>query len=315
MAVSEQQPAQRPAAGPRRRGVGAGRDAGVAERDLDRGRAAPARGLLPPVARPDLRDDPRDVRRGRGRRLDHRHQRPAGHRGLLDEVGGKAGVNTLAATVPAVGQRPPLRRDRPRDQHLPRPDPGGHRDRRAGLRAGWAIRGRRSTGPSRSCSRSPTSASPATSSSIDDLLQALVRAASPSCTELRPRHHRRAPAASATSTSITAGLPALEPGDPGRPPGHGQDVAGAQHRRACGHPRADCRSRSSRSRCRATRSRPAAHVRRGQGRLQPAPHRQAGAGRVAAADRRLQPALDRADLRRRHRRRHRRSRSRPRPGG
>ena len=55
-------------------------------------------------------------------------------RGLLDQVGGKAVVHTLAATVPAAANAAPLRPDRARRGHLPLADPRGHRDRDAGLR-------------------------------------------------------------------------------------------------------------------------------------------------------------------------------------
>ena len=100
--------------------------------------------------------------RGRERRLDHAHERALQPRPA--RRGGRQGGRPHAGGDRAGGgERAPLRPDRPRHRHLPRPDPGGHRDRRSSATSASASRPSWSTAPSRSCSGSPTSASPATS--------------------------------------------------------------------------------------------------------------------------------------------------------
>ena len=83
-------------------------------------------------------------------------------RGILEDVGGKAAINTLASTVPSVSNArryAEIVRETSTYRGLIR---AARRSPTSGT-SGWATRVTRSTAPSRSCSRSPTSGSPATS--------------------------------------------------------------------------------------------------------------------------------------------------------
>ena len=90
------------------------------------------------------------------------------------------------------------------------------------------------------------------------------------------RDHRRAQRVSRPRPDHGR-LPGVEPDHPRRPPRHGQDVARAQHRRPPRRPRAaaggDLLARDV-----AGRGHPAADVRRGQGRLPAPAHRRPGRG-------------------------------------
>ena len=223
------------------------------------------------------------------------------NQGQLDEVGGKAAVNTLASTVPAVANAhryAEIVRDASTYRNL--------------IRAGTQIAqlGYERLGEPQEL--------------VDQAEQVVFGIADQRITsdffpiadllndsfERITQLHESGRDITGVSTGyreldkITAGLPAVQPGDPGRPPGHGQDVAGTERGRPRRHPRAAA-GRDLHDRDVARRGHPAADVLGGQGRLQPAAHRQACAGRVAEADRRLLAPAGGADLHRRHGRHHR----------
>ena len=223
------------------------------------------------------------VRRGRHGRLDHADQRPAEPRPARG--GGRQGGGAHAGLDRAGGrQRLPLRRDRPRRQHLPQPDPGRHRDRPARLRAAGRAAGAGRPGRADRCSGSPTSASRATS------------ARSRRCSTSRSSGSRQLHESGRDITGVATGFRKLDKITAGfQPsnliilaarPGMGKtslalNIAahvGIAESAAGG----DLLDRDV-----ARRGHPAADVRRGQGRLEPASHRQAGPRRVAEADRRL----------------------------
>ena len=194
-------------------------------------------------------------------------------RGILEDVGGKAAINTLASTVPSVSNArryAEIVRETSTYRGLIR---AGTRDRRprlpaAGRSAGGGRQGRagrvRDRQPARLQRLQPDQGA----------AERLVRADLGAAQE-RPRHHRRAQRLPRPRPDHRR-LPALQPDHPGRPAGHGQDVAGAQRRLARRHPRGPA-GRDLLDRDVARRGHPAADVRRGQGRLQPPAHRQAGA--------------------------------------
>ena len=233
------------------------------------------------------------------------------NRGLLDEVGGKAIVHTLAATVPAVANArhyAQIVRDTATYRGLIR---AGTEIAALGLRAHRRAAGARRPGRAdRVRDRRP--AHHRRLREHGDAAQAVVRPAHPA-RRRRPRpdrHRQRLPPARRPHRR----LPGLEPDRARRPPGHGQDLARAQHRRprrrARAHARGDLLARDV-----ARGGDHAAHVRRGQGRLQaPAPRqrstratgRSSPTHRASSTTRRSSSTTPPAS---------RRSRSRPRAGG
>ena len=221
------------------------------------------------------------------------------HRGVLDDVGGKPVVHTLAATVPAAANArhyAQIVRDTATYRGL--------------IRAGTDIAslGYEHVGePHELVDRAEQIVFSIADQRISgdfERIDGLLKQSFERLDEIQNSDHdiTGAPSGLPGPRRADGGVPEVEPGRPGRPPRHGQDVARAQHRHPPGRPRADPR-RDLLARDVARGGHDPAHVHRGQGRLQAAPRRQAVEGRLEQPHRRLDPALQRADLRRRLRRR------------